>query len=125
MIAVHQPQAAYISYIFGEQHKYTYFMRTLKDISSTLQPLEDVISNEFLPALLGRTISPAEREIFSLPIREGGLGMKIHHLESNAAYETSKLVSAPLTEMIKKQQQDLPKLVRLNYGPTLHFGVKV
>ena len=35
-IANSQPHAAYAAYIHGEQHKYTHFMRTIKDISDLI-----------------------------------------------------------------------------------------
>ena len=34
-------------------------------LASAMQPLEDVIRQKFLPALLGRQVSDIEREIFS------------------------------------------------------------
>jgi hypothetical protein len=76
VIAKSQPQTAYSGYIHGEQHKYTYFLRTLSNISETLKPLDDIIENELLPSLFGINISPNDREIMSLPIKHGGLGIK-------------------------------------------------
>ena len=40
MIARTQPQAAYSCYVKGFTHKFTYFMRTVPDISSLRRPLE-------------------------------------------------------------------------------------
>ena len=75
-IAQSQPHAAYAAYIHGEQHRYTYFMRTICDISENLKPVDKVIEEQFLPALFGRDISVEERELLSLPVKEGGLGIK-------------------------------------------------
>ena len=83
-------------------------MRTLNDISDSLKPLDDVIMSEFVPALFGREISQNDREIFSLPIREGVLGIRIHHEIANSSYISSTTISAPLTKKIKDQCQDLP-----------------
>ena len=80
------PQTAYAAYIFGEQHKYTYFMRTIQGISDILKPIDDVMDNEFIPALFGSSITPNEREIISLPIREGGLGLGVQHKNSDTCY---------------------------------------
>ena len=55
-IAKTQPHAAFTAYIHGEQHKYTYFMRTLNNISETLDPLDRIITNEFIPSLFGTSI---------------------------------------------------------------------
>ena len=103
-----QPHAAYSSYIMGEQHKYTYFLRTLDDIADLLKPLDDIIEHEFLPALFGKTISPNEREIMSLPIRDGGLGLRVLSQTSSQAYVASKNINKPLTNQIMSQNQDLP-----------------
>ena len=75
-IAKTQPHAAYAAFIHGEQHKYTYFLRTIAGISENLKPLDEVIENVFIPALFGSEISANERDIIALPIREGGLGIK-------------------------------------------------
>ena len=48
-----QPQAAYALFIHGEMHRFTYFLRTIPNMSGYLQPLDDVIENKFLPAILG------------------------------------------------------------------------
>ena len=74
-IAKSQPQTAYAAYIHGEQHKYTYFLKTLNNIADILTPLDSIISNEFIPTLFGSNISFNEREILSLPIKEGGMGL--------------------------------------------------
>ena len=44
-IAKTQPHAAYSAFIHGEQHKYTYFLRTIAGISENLKPLDEVIEN--------------------------------------------------------------------------------
>ena len=50
-IAQIQPQAAYSAYIHGFKGKFTYFLRTISNITAHLQPIEEVIRNEFIPAL--------------------------------------------------------------------------
>lgn len=107
-IAASQPQAAYTAFIFGEQHKYTYFMRIIKNIAEIMKPLDDVITNEFIPALFGREITSNDREILSLPIREGGLGIQIQHEIAESSYYTSTKITAPLVSKIKEQYHSLP-----------------
>ena len=51
------PQAAYIAYIQGEQHRYTYFLRTLPGIADILRPIDELINHEFIPALFGCNLS--------------------------------------------------------------------
>ena len=107
-IAKSQPHAAYSAYIFGEQHRYNYFLRTLDNIEDVLQPLDDILTNEFIPSLFGSNISPNEREIFSLPIKEGGLGLRIPSKNAAQSYIASRKITAPLTEKIKSQDAYLP-----------------
>ena len=48
--------------------------------SDQLKPLEDVIRQQFIPAISGRyTITDEERDLLSLPIRDGGMGIPIPH----------------------------------------------
>ena len=102
------PHAAYSGYILGEQHKYTYFLRTLPNISAILEPLDDIIEHELIPALFGTAISQNEREILSLPIREGGLGLRILSQTSDQTYTASKNMTLPLRKQIETQNQNLP-----------------
>lgn len=51
-IAQALPHAAYTSFVFGYQHKFTYLMRTVPDISVDLQPLEEMIRKRFLKSIL-------------------------------------------------------------------------
>ena len=103
-----QPHAAYAAYIHGEQHKYTYFLRTLHNISDLLEPLDSIINNELIPALFGTNISSNDREILALPIKDGGLGLRIWQGEADSSYETSRKVTAPLQLHIVNQVIDLP-----------------
>ena len=107
MIAKTQPHAAYAAYIHGEQHKYTYFLRTIANISELLKPLDDIISNEFLPSLFGSSISPNERDLLALPIKDGGLGLRIWQGQADDSYTTSKNITAPLQIQIIQQRTDL------------------
>ena len=76
-IAILEPQAAYSAYIHGQQHKFNYFLQTIPGMENYIDPLDIVINDRLLPAILGRTISDLDREIFKLPIRDGGLGIPI------------------------------------------------
>ena len=104
-----QPHAAFSAYIHGQQHKYRYFMRTIKDISGCLQPLDDIITNTFLPAVTGFNItSAAERELLSLPIKNGGMGIEILADISDVELDRSVEVTAPLAAIIALQSEELP-----------------
>ena len=47
-------------------------MRTLQYIDEHLKPLDDIISNNFLPTLLDPIVTDNERSLFQLPARLGG-----------------------------------------------------
>ena len=51
--AMSQPHAAFSAYLHGQQHKYSYFLRTIQDVSECFKPLDDAITNTFFPALFG------------------------------------------------------------------------
>ena len=70
-----QPHAAFAAYIHGEQHKFTYFMRTIQGMEKHLQRVDDLLEHKFLPALFGHNITTLERELYTLPIKLGGLGI--------------------------------------------------
>ena len=42
-----------------------------------IEPLDIIINDQFIPALLGTTISETDRRLFKLPIKDGGLGMPV------------------------------------------------
>ena len=107
-IAESQPHAAYAAFVHGEQHKYTYFLRTLNNISSNLKPLDDAITGVFLPSLFGHELSESEREIVSMPLKEGGLGVKFVGERADMSYETSVKVTNPLSTQIQLQSSELP-----------------
>lgn len=109
-IAKSQPHAAYAAFIHGEQHKYTYFMRTIGGISNFLEPLDEVINNLFIPALFGRELDEAERKVLELPIKEGGLGLRNISSRADLAYEASKEITQPLTNQIISQSENLPNI---------------
>ena len=99
-IARAQPQVTYSAYIHGFQHKYTYFMRTIPNISTFLQPIEDFLTDTFIPTLFGSSISRTERELFSLSTRLGGLGISILTECSEDQYISSERITAPLVVSI-------------------------
>ena len=45
--AVSQPQACFVAFTFGLKHHWTYFLRTLPDIDTLLEPLECALAEVF------------------------------------------------------------------------------
>ena len=74
-IAKSQPHSAYSALTKGLCSRWNFLLRTVPNIADLLQPLEDVIRQLFIPALIGRQINDEERRIFALPCRMGGMGI--------------------------------------------------
>ena len=67
------------------------------------EPLEDAIRGEFLPTLLKRDVNDLERELLSLPVRLGGMGISKPIEQCEVAHFNSMYVSAPLVKLITRQ----------------------
>jgi hypothetical protein len=74
--------------------------RVVEGCDHLFQPLEDVISQTFLPTLFGSEVSARERNLYSLPTRKGGLGVRKPTLTSRRNYETSRLATAIVSQAI-------------------------
>ena len=83
-------------------------MRTIPNIAKQLKPLEQILSNEFIPTLFGSNISANERQLLTFPVKYGGLGLRIWHEQAEEAHAISKHITTPLQNQIKAQCTDLP-----------------
>ena len=106
-IAKCEPQLAYSAYVVGLCKRWMFIMRTMKDISHLLEPLDKVITNEFLPCIINFSFSQTEREIFGLPAKYGGLGVFVPSEISKAEYQYSRTATLPLVETILQQRISL------------------
>ena len=107
VIAEFQPQAAYTVFTHSLVSSWNYIMRTIPNIDSLLQPLEDAIRHVFLPALIGRqSFSDEERELFALPARLGGLGITIPTKCARRQSSSSSKLSDPLVSLIHEGIHD-------------------
>ena len=103
-----QPQAAFAAFVHGEQHKFGYFMRTIPFMEEFMEPLDRIINDKLLPAILGTTFSEEERNMFSLPIRLGGLGIPVFNDKAPEEYGNSLRLTAPLVSIMVLQGDTLP-----------------
>ena len=46
-----QPHAAYSAFCHGEVDKFTYFLRTIPGMQEYIEPLDHLVTNEFIPTL--------------------------------------------------------------------------
>ena len=103
-IAEIEPQVAYVAFVSGFKHKLTYFMRTIPDINTQFTLIEETIRNRFIPAITGGHVcSNLERELFSLPVRYGGLGIPDFTKLSSLEYDNSRKITNSLVSAIKDQ----------------------
>ena len=99
-----EPQLCFAAYIFSLSKRWIYLMRTMNSISHLLKPLDDQITNTFIPTLINYPFSELERSLFSLPIRMGGLNLFIPSEISDLEYSYSKKATLPLIDMIRDQK---------------------
>ena len=84
-VAVTQPHTAYSAFVHGLAGRWTFPL---------LLPLEEAIHHHLIPALTGRdTCGPAERELLSMPIRLGGLGIIDPSKQASHEFSTSTTVT--------------------------------
>ena len=95
-IARTQPHTAYICYVKGFSHKYTYLMRTVPNISTLLHSLDQTL-DDFLKVLFNNhEFRNVERNLWLLPVRMGGLGISIPSKVSDEQYEHSQMIKLTL-----------------------------
>ena len=80
-------------------------MRTLPITEELLQPLEDALQYQLLPAITGRqSLNDTERELLSLPARLGGLSIPVVTENANSHHSAWTTVMAPLVDLICHRQ---------------------
>ena len=106
------PHSAYAAFTRGIQHKYTYFMRTIPNLTELLEPLEYSIRHSLIPALFnGYECSDIERQLFSLPPKLGGLGIHIPTIRCQEEYEASRVITKDMIEKVKSQDSQYDRNV--------------
>ena len=64
--------------------------------------LESTLFSQFLPVLFGSSITPAERRLFSLPAKFGGLGILDPVQSASGSYQASVHATSVLTAAIRE-----------------------
>ena len=95
-------------------------MRTIPNIAAQLEPLEQAIRTQLIPALTeGQHVSEYERQLLALPVRYGGLGLINPCTISDIEFYNSLNLTAELTSAITGQvetvnRDDIRKEVSVN-----------
>ena len=103
-----QPQAAYTAFCFGEQNKYSSFLRTIPNMSELMKPVDEIIQIDLLPLIIGKSITENERQLYSLPARSGGLDISVFSEKVKNDFGNSVYITAPLVALIVTQEETLP-----------------
>ena len=108
-VAANYPQAVYIGYVKCKQAEWQYVQRVVANIGHYFEPLEEVIRNELIPALLGLKAGELDqdlRQTLTHSVKTGGLGIqnpldtahRVHSISVAATgYLTSSLVNIDAT----------------------------
>ena len=110
-IARIEPHVAYTAYTQGLQHRYTFYMRTIPNISEQLKKLDGAIDEHIIKQLINNhTFTHLERTWFSLPPRLGGLGLNILSEVSDIYYQNSRNITEVLVNRIVNQyNSEIPR----------------
>uniref|UniRef100_A0A8D8RP38 Reverse transcriptase domain-containing protein n=1 Tax=Cacopsylla melanoneura TaxID=428564 RepID=A0A8D8RP38_9HEMI len=98
------PQPAFAAFIKSLQFEWNYIQRVVDCPPEKYVSLKEAIRSHFTPAILGREISAEEHELFSLPAKLGGLGIKDPVLNAEKSFEISKKAVSVLTKSIKTRE---------------------
>ena len=109
-IAKEEPQLALCAFTKALCMRWCFLQRTIANISHLFQPLEDVLREKFIPAIVGRKVSDLERRILALPVRFGGIGLLNPIETADLEYQTSIKITAILKGMIYNQETTLENL---------------
>ena len=104
-IATTHPQMAYTAYLKGYKSKFTYFLRTIENFHNFVSPVDQLLSEKFIPTLFGYDTALTEyRDIFGLNPGEGGLGIPILSNEAQDQHASSLRITEPHVESIMEQE---------------------
>ena len=102
-VALTEPHAAFAVFTHCLQGRWTFLSRSMPNLSTLFEPLEDAIYRVFLSSLLRRDITRLERNIISLPARFGGLGIFNPATDCDRSHLDSKTLSEPLVTLVGRQ----------------------
>ncbi len=103
-ICTDEPQVCYAAYVFALSKQWLYIMRTTPSVSHLYEPLEQCISDVFLPKLFNNQFPSDLRSVLALPARYGGLSIFNPVKIADIEYEYSTKIIAPLKELILAQK---------------------
>ena len=104
-IAEDEPQLALNAYTKALCMRWCFVQRTISNVGHLFQPLEDVLREKFIPAIVGRNVSDQERRFLALPVRFGGIGILNPAETAELEFTTSvKITTINLKSLITKRE---------------------
>ena len=103
-----QLQAAYATFYYGEQNKYSYLLCAILVMSELMKRVGEIIQNNLLPSITGESITENERQFYSLPARSGGLGISVFSEKTENDFDNSVYIAASLVALIVTQEKTMP-----------------
>ena len=104
-LAVPQPQAAFAALTKCLQGEWVYLQRVIPGCGSLFSDLTDILRTSFLPALFGCEITSLEQQLFSLPVRFGGLGLSVPTASAVDLFTASRHATQVIVGAIKQACQ--------------------
>ena len=89
-------------------------MRTKRGMHKFIKPVDDVITLELLPASLNSIAPEVDRQLYSLPLRHGGLGIPILSVIAEFQFEASQAITLPLVTIMITQSNTFPNKTEVN-----------
>ena len=100
--------------IYIHIYQHTYSMRTILGMHEFIKPVDDVIRLELLPELLNSIVPEVDRQLYSLLLRHGSLGIPILSEISESQFEALQAITLPLVTIMITQGNTLPNKTEVN-----------
>ena len=101
--AASQPQAAYGAFCLAEQNKFSYFLRTIPKVNYLLKTVDEIVQFFYYQQLLVKQFLKKERELYTLPVQSGGLGIPLFREKTCNELENLFTITALLVAYIINQ----------------------
>lgn len=100
------PQEAYTALIRSVQAEWLYLLRVSPGAGQHFGPIESTLSSKFLPALLQlESITPNQRELFSLPVKHSGLAIPIPTVDAETHLLQSTVTCGHLISSLRRREE--------------------
>ena len=97
------PQTSFAALTCSLQTEWTYLQQVVPDVAPSFAPIEEVLAKSFLPALFGGKAPP--RNLTSLPVRFGGLGIPNPCTQASHHFDTSKEMTEGIIASLRENNE--------------------